>query len=795
MRTFRELYGWLLGVIAWAIPFASLVVLVIVMDDDLPGGALLLALGALLLIPRLLLSARRFREPLPEDIAEADGRRPVIVVHGFAHAHTPLLSRLFAFQPGLWRELGDAWQLTALTKGLGDAGPIVPIARPAPPPAHGPMASLRRDAGFGDALEAELRTARMAVIVLDGTESSVAEIDRAARTIGLPKTVLVTPSKIDGAFLAGWEKLRAARPGLPAIDARVAAVRWADDGVLGALCATMPGLGARQTLLRQPGLMLRKGEARPAPKPPSIAKLLLAVPVFAGVVGIGLVPAMGGLANLPGGGRESDLFAWGLISFVLGIVLAVMGRRAIRLVAANELPMLVVASMPWWFPELIGWLEGNTNRPLVICARGALCSAPLLLATAVVLSGGSLMRRMPGRRAAFAVFGVAALIPLGVLFVTLSFTDERGLLFFFSLVAGAVVLGLSTVAATGDAGRRHAPLPLGAVSATVMALAAVGFAVSHGAMAGVFDLDSQGYLTMRDRMHALDEFGESAPWFLWALPVAIALIAMQFKGRVTRVSVGSVAALIPLVLVLPLASANEEPARAFYAMRMSRFGGGLSRAAGGAALVPTFEAPSFEYGDRVERVDMVVDAAGAIVDGQRVASPSDLAGWGGSDLNRELGRLGRESDAEGVRIAIDEHASAGAVVGVVRVALDSGADRVLLVGRDDYDLPVGIPIRRSPFSDPRLEQERIRLVVVVRHDRYSLMDTAGTRIELPDQGGEPNVSALRERLRERHQYEPNRQDLEIAAEPGVEASRLSRAVQSAYGEGFSWLSLRDGSQL
>jgi hypothetical protein len=796
MRTLRELYGWVLGIIAWAIPFAFFVVLGASMEGRLGWGAALLALAAVLLVPRLILSARRFREPLPEDLAEADERRPVILVHGFAHVRVPLYARLFAFQPGLWRELADLRQMAAIQRGLGDAGPIVPVARPAPPPAHGPMASQRRDAGFGDAIEARLRSARMAVIVVDGAESNLVEIERAARTVGLKKTVLVAPSKVDDAFLARWEALRARTPDLPTIDPRVAAVRWADDGTVGALCASTPGLAPRLTLLRHSSLMLRKGEARVGPKAPSVAKLLLAVPVLAGVFGA-VVTAFG--AEWWG---HRDTGVWVTLSLVLGVVLAVMGRRAIRLVPANALPMVATASLPWWLPELATRLSRSDDpdlsyqirRSLDVCAVGAMCAASLLAGTAVLLAGASLMRRMPGRRPAYAIFGVAPLIPLAAILVGLpDYGDDQKILLLGSLLVSAVVLGLCAIAASGDAGRAHAPLPLGAASAAVMGLGAVGYALSHGRRTFVYLADQPSLPAFEDTARALDSWSASAPWFLLAVPFAMGLIAMQFRGRVSRVSIGNVAALLPLVLVLPLATANEAPAREHYAMRLSMFGGGLSRATGGDALVSTFAAPRFQNGDSVERVDVVVDSAGAIIRGRRVATPSDLVGWGGPDLNRELSRLGRAADGDGLSIAIDEHASAGAVVGAVRAALANGAPQVWLVGRDEHDLPRAIAIHPTPLSRPG--DERIRLLVVVRHDRYLLVDSAGTLIEIPDVGGQPHVDGLRERLQQRRMQEPNRRDLEIAAQPGVEASRLARAVEVSAGEGFDWLSLLDASQL
>ncbi len=78
---------------------------------------------------------------------------------------------------------------------------------------------------------------------------------------------------------------------------------------------------------------------------------------------------------------------------------------------------------------------------------------------------------------------------------------------------------------------------------------------------------------------------------------------------------------------------------------------------------------------------------------------------------------------------------------------------------------------------------------------YIIASTAGDRIEIPKVGDAYDVETLRDKLQERKRLEPNRKDLVVAPEDGVQYIDVVAAMDTVVGEGFPEMSLSDGSTL
>lgn len=104
------------------------------------------------------------------------------------------------------------------------------------------------------------------------------------------------------------------------------------------------------------------------------------------------------------------------------------------------------------------------------------------------------------------------------------------------------------------------------------------------------------------------------------------------------------------------------------------------------------------------------------------------------------------------------------------------------------------PGREAPMDAPPPE-ERIRLFLQVKNSGYVLAATDGTNIEIPKNGDEYDVEALREKLQDRRRQEPNRRDLIVAPEDGVLYSDVVSAMDIVVGLGYDDMSLSDGAHL
>ncbi len=103
------------------------------------------------------------------------------------------------------------------------------------------------------------------------------------------------------------------------------------------------------------------------------------------------------------------------------------------------------------------------------------------------------------------------------------------------------------------------------------------------------------------------------------------------------------------------------------------------------------------------------------------------------------------------------------------------------------------PGQSAPNEPP--PEEHIKLVLQVSGSGFVISSTAGDRIEIPKSGDQYDMEGLREKLQERKRLEPNRKDLVVAPEDGVRYEDVVSSMDMVVGEGFSDMSLSDGSAL
>lgn len=103
------------------------------------------------------------------------------------------------------------------------------------------------------------------------------------------------------------------------------------------------------------------------------------------------------------------------------------------------------------------------------------------------------------------------------------------------------------------------------------------------------------------------------------------------------------------------------------------------------------------------------------------------------------------------------------------------------------------PGQAAPDTPP--PEEKIKVVLQVQANGYVLASSAGDRIEIPKSGDSYDQEQLREKLQERKRLEPNRKDLVVAPEDGVQYKDVIASMDMVVGEGFPDMSLSDGSTL
>jgi biopolymer transport protein ExbD len=104
-----------------------------------------------------------------------------------------------------------------------------------------------------------------------------------------------------------------------------------------------------------------------------------------------------------------------------------------------------------------------------------------------------------------------------------------------------------------------------------------------------------------------------------------------------------------------------------------------------------------------------------------------------------------------------------------------------------------VPGQQSDMTQP--QEEHIRLFLQVTQAGFTIASTAGERIDIPKAGDAYDLETLRTRLQERRQAEPNRRDLIVAPEDGVQYADVIAAMDIAIGQGFQDVSLSDGAAL
>lgn len=104
------------------------------------------------------------------------------------------------------------------------------------------------------------------------------------------------------------------------------------------------------------------------------------------------------------------------------------------------------------------------------------------------------------------------------------------------------------------------------------------------------------------------------------------------------------------------------------------------------------------------------------------------------------------------------------------------------------------PGQQAPEDQPPPE-ERVKLILQVQNTGFVLASTAGDRITIPKTGDQYDLEELRNKLQERHRLEPNRRDIIVAPEDGVEYQHVVEAMDIVVGEGYPDMSLSDGGAL
>jgi len=104
------------------------------------------------------------------------------------------------------------------------------------------------------------------------------------------------------------------------------------------------------------------------------------------------------------------------------------------------------------------------------------------------------------------------------------------------------------------------------------------------------------------------------------------------------------------------------------------------------------------------------------------------------------------------------------------------------------------PGQQAPQDAPPPE-ERVKLILQVQNTGYVLASTAGDRTTIPRTGDTYDLEELRNKLQERHRLEPNRRDIIVAPEDGVEYENVVNAMDIVVGEHYPDMSLSDGAAL
>ena len=92
-------------------------------------------------------------------------------------------------------------------------------------------------------------------------------------------------------------------------------------------------------------------------------------------------------------------------------------------------------------------------------------------------------------------------------------------------------------------------------------------------------------------------------------------------------------------------------------------------------------------------------------------------------------------------------------------------------------------------------EEKVKLILQVQNTGFVLASTAGDRIQIPKSGDTYDMEELKSKLQERKKLEPNRTDIVVAPEDGVQYQDVVTAMDMVVGEGFPDMSLSDGASM
>ncbi|MCC6874059.1 MAG: hypothetical protein IT378_07100 [Sandaracinaceae bacterium] len=711
MGTVRELVGWLLLPLVIAIPPVALGLLLAVAVDTPHdwGEIVLFSTIAILLWPRLWLTAKRLREPAPDAIALVDERLPVALLHAFTRARAPWWQRLLLGQPKLLHDIADWRMERAITAGFDRVGPVVPLSRAAGLGEHGPI-SLERDTQWEAKVERLIASAAMCVVVVDATAANRLEIDRAWALLGPSRLVLVLPHRRDAAFVARWNGWRAQWPALPELDPRMVALRFDGEGRVARIDAMTGSLGAHVGLLASPHAMLAPHEAvAKTGMPHPLGWTLLAIPVLASIVTAIVAPfwaeAMGG----DSGHDVPEIF--GTAVLVCGVLIAIVARRYMRAVAPNDAVVLVLAALPWiaiGLGVLVGSAAGDVygaRRAIGRLVTGAAYAVPMLLATSFMLALFGFTRPATDRRLAYAVFGAAAVVPAATLLASLSeIADAEASLVWVFLAA--ITSGLAAWAASGSPKSTLGPPPVGAAVGASLAIVASGLVMLGQGWKHILGAHDQGSLALAiAAAREADTLRTAEPalvFFALAAVGTVTLVGLQFRGR----GRGAASNVIPLFLFAVVIAAHA----AMHASAAGLTAGGaespraMLASAVGEAPVYGLELPASSLPARPVTADVAIDDAGVLVSGVRVldertglAEPIGLM-----RLKSVLRRERRHAPTPILRIAISPHRPASDLAAVADAALDAGYGTIEVIARRDDGSATALPLVVLPVSgEPR----------------------------------------------------------------------------------------------
>lgn len=103
---------------------------------------------------------------------------------------------------------------------------------------------------------------------------------------------------------------------------------------------------------------------------------------------------------------------------------------------------------------------------------------------------------------------------------------------------------------------------------------------------------------------------------------------------------------------------------------------------------------------------------------------------------------------------------------------------------------------RTQDQPPEDQTPQIKLILQVQNSGYVLSSTAGDRAEIPKKDAETyDTDALLEKLDERRRLEPNRTDIIVAPEDGVQYRHVVQAMDIVVGKGYRDMSVSDGAAL